>query len=78
MSIGVYYNLFDDPDNMNKVGFPSDKFNIEEIIVNGKPALTSKEDNQLTLVYSTGNLLMTIFTVDVPYSECDKIIESIK
>ena len=77
MSIGIYYNLFDNLEDMSKVGFPSDYFNIEHIEINGRPAITSKEDNQCTLVYAKNNLLMSIFTVDVPYSECDKIIESI-
>lgn len=77
-SIGIYYNVFDDPDDMSSVKYPSDYFNISEIEINGSTAIVSKEDDQLTLVYGKDNILMTIFTVDVPYAECDKIIESIR
>ena len=78
MDIVVAYDIFTDPSHMNRVGFPSDKFNIEEIQINGKPTIKSKEDNQCTLVYAQGNILMSIFTVDVPYPECDRIIASIR
>ncbi|MBQ9209114.1 MAG: DUF4367 domain-containing protein [Oscillospiraceae bacterium] len=45
---------------------------------NGYPAVVSKEDGQYTLVYGKNNILLTIYTVDVPYSECEKITESIR
>ena len=78
MSIGIYYDVFDDKDDMSSVGYPSDHYNVTDIEINGYPAVVSKEDGQLTLVYGKGNILLTIFTVDVPYAECDKIIESIR
>ena len=51
---------------------------MEQITINNKPAVISKEDGQFTLVYKNNDTLMTIFTQNIPYTECDKIIESIK
>ncbi len=78
MTIGVYYDVFNDPEEIKKVKYPSDYFNISEIEINGCSAFVSKEDNQFTLSYPKDNVLLSIFTVNVPYEECDKIIESIK
>lgn len=74
----ICYDVFFDPDDINAVKYPSDEFNVKNITINNKPAVTSKEDGQFTLVYSNNNILMTIFTQNIPYYECDKIIESIK
>jgi hypothetical protein len=78
MTIGIYYDVFDDPEEIKKIKYPSDDLNIIEIEINGYPAVVSKEDDQCTLSYARDNVLLSIFTVNVPYEECDKIIESIK
>ena len=77
MTIGIYYDIFDDPEEVGDVKYTSDQFNISEIEINGYPAIVAKEDNQFTLSYPKDNVLLSIFTVNVPYEECDKIIESI-
>lgn len=77
MSIGIYYDVFDNPEDIKNVKYPSDSFNISEIEINEYPAVVSKEDGQCTLSYARDNVLLSIFTVNVPYEECDKIIESI-
>ena len=74
----ICYDVFFNPDDISAVKYPSYEFNVEKITINNKPAVTSKEDGQFTLVYSNNNILMTIFTQNIPYDECDKIIESIK
>lgn len=74
----ICYDVFFDSDDINAVKYPSYEFNLERITINNKPAVTSKEDGQFTLVYSNNNILMTIFTQNIPYTECDKIIKSIK
>lgn len=61
-----------------KAKIPSDHFNLEEIQVNGKPAITSKEDEQFTLIYYDGNMEYVIVTNHLDYNECDKIVASIK
>lgn len=78
MYIIIDYQLYHKIDDMKYTHYPSDHYNIEEISVNGRTAITSKEDDQYTLVYAKDNLLLTIFTRRVPYEECDKITGSIK
>lgn len=58
-------------------GIPSDKHNIYEIEVNDHKAIVSKEDNQMILIFPSGNFTFVMFTQDVDYSECEKIINSI-
>ena len=57
---------------------PSDEYNLSETEVNGSTAIISKEDNQYTITYQKGKTNFVMFTVDVPYDECDKIVASIK
>lgn len=59
------------------VGIPSDEHNISEIEVNGNKAIVSKEDNQMILIFLSGDNVFNMFTQDVDYSECEKIINSI-
>ncbi len=78
MKIIIGYYLFDNIEDMSRQKFPCDYFNITNIQINGCPAIVSKEDDQYTLVYAKDNLLMSIYMINVPYEECDKIINSIK
>lgn len=78
MTIDISYDMFSDLAEMSKVGYPSDYYNISEIEINGSSAVVSKEDGQFTLVYAKGNILMSIFTTELNYEECDKIVDSIK
>lgn len=77
MSIGIYYDIFDNPEEINNIKYPSDYLDTSKIEINGYPAIVLKEDGQFTLSYARDNVLLSIFTVNVPYEECDKIIESI-
>ena len=61
-----------------KMVIPSDKYNISETNVNGNPAIVSKEDNQYTITFMNGKTSFLMFTQDVPYDECEKIVASIK
>ncbi len=61
-----------------KVVIPSDHYNISETEVNGSPAIVSKEDDQYTIMYLKDKTEFYMFAVDVPYDECEKIVESIK
>lgn len=61
-----------------KMGIPSDEFNLEEIRVNGKSAITSKEDGQYNLIYYDGNMEYFMTSDYLSYEECDKIVASIK
>ncbi len=62
----------------SQIGIPSDRYNISETEVNGSPAIISKEDNQYTITYLKDKTVFFMFAEDVPYDECEKIVESIK
>ncbi len=61
-----------------QIGIPSDQYNISETMVNDSPAIVSKEDNQYTITYQKDKTVFFMFAEDVPYDECEKIVESIK
>ena len=61
-----------------KTGIPSDEHNITEIKINEHPAIMSREDNQMIVICQYDNKSNDIFAQDVPYDECDKIINSYK
>lgn len=60
------------------VVIPSDQYNLSERDVNGSPAIVSKEDNQYTIIFEKNQTEFFMFTQDVAYDECEKIVESIK
>lgn len=63
---------------VGQIGIPSDHYNISETTVNDKAAIISKEDNQYTIAFQNGKTVFQMFTQDVDYNECDKIVASIK
>lgn len=63
---------------VGQLGIPSDEFSISEVMVNGSPAIISKEDDQYTIIFQKGKTVFIMFTQDVDYEECDKIVASIK
>lgn len=75
-SISVYYDNFHN--EVGQTGIPSAHFNISETEVNGCPAIISKEDNQYTITYQRDKTVFFMFTRDVSYDECEKIVKSIK
>ena len=75
-SINISYDKFHN--EVGQIGIPSDHYNISETEVNGSPAIVSKEDNQYTITYQKDKTVFFMFTQNVPYDECEKIVESIK
>ena len=65
-------------DEIPEIGIPSDSYNISEIEVNGSPAIVSKEDDQYTIVYQKNKTEFFMFADNVPYEECEKIVDSIR
>lgn len=61
-----------------KILIPSDHYNISETEVNGSPAIISQEDDQYNIVYLNEKAKFCMFFAEVPYSECEKIVASIK
>lgn len=68
-----YHNQI--PEN---IGIPSDEYNISEIEICGHTAVMSREDNQMNVLCMYNKKMIGIFTQDVPYDECDKILNSYK
>ena len=60
------------------VGIPSDHHNISEREICGHTAIISKEDNQMISIFRSGNFYVSIGTINVDYTECDKILDSIQ
>lgn len=75
-TISLSYKIF--WNDVSNIVIPSDHYNISETQVNGSPAIISKEDGQYTITYQNGKTVFVMFTVDVPYEECEKIVASIK
>ncbi|MDE6677432.1 MAG: DUF4367 domain-containing protein, partial [Ruminococcus sp.] len=75
-TISLSYKIF--WNDVSNIVIPSDHYNISETEVNGSPAIISKEDDQYTITYQNGKTVFVMFTVDVPYDECEKIVASIK
>ena len=66
------------PETLNSC-IASDEYNISETIVNGHSAVVSKEDNQYVITFCDNQqTIFYMFTQDVPYDECDKIVASIR
>lgn len=65
-------------DYVPKTFIASDHYNIYETDVNGSPAIVSKEDNQYSITYQKDKTVFFLFSQDVPYDECEKIVESIR
>lgn len=76
MSIALSFERY--WNEVGKIGIPSDHYNISETTVNGKPAIVSKEGNQYTITFINNKTSFFMFTQDVPYDECDKIVNSIR
>ena len=66
------------PETLNSC-IASDEYNISETIVNGHNAVVSKEDNQYVITFCDNQqTIFYMFTQDVPYDECEKIVASIR
>lgn len=76
MSISLDYKRY--WNGVTNTLIPSDEYNISEIEINGSATIVSKEDNQFTAHYVKDDTAYVIFTRNVSYDECDKIVSSIK
>ncbi|MGN0605806.1 MAG: DUF4367 domain-containing protein [Oscillospiraceae bacterium] len=63
---------------IDHIFIPSDENNFSEIQINGHSAIMSREDNQMIVVFGSGDSMLTLMTQDVDYDECDKIISEIR
>ena len=64
--------------NDNDTIIPSDLKNFKESYINGETFLIGMEDNQYRAVWTDDNYLFYLSTLNVDYSEADKILKSTK
>lgn len=74
----IYFSYMYYYDKIKPMDVPCNEFNLSEIEVNGTKAVLSQEDGQYVVNYIKDKILYTIFIQRVDYSECEKIIKSIK
>ena len=79
-SICFMYDIYESKEYMTNAKFSNTEHNLREIEINGKTAILAEEkkDKQFTIVYHIDNLLISIFTENIPANEVYKIIESMK
>ncbi len=75
--VSINFSKFHNEDSLS-VGIPSDEHNLTEITVNGHTGIKSMEDNQMVITFASGTVVFNMFTQEVDYDECEKIIESLK
>ncbi|MCC8042987.1 MAG: DUF4367 domain-containing protein [Oscillospiraceae bacterium] len=76
--VALCFTNYHDDNSLSGIGIPSDEHNLTEITVNGHTGIKSMEDNQMVVSFASGTVIYNMFTQDVDYSECDKIIELIR
>lgn len=79
-SICFMYDIYESKEYMTNAKFSNTEHNLREIEINGKTAILAEEkkDKQFTVVYHIDNLLISIFTENMPADEVYKIIEFMK
>jgi len=75
MKINISYSKFN-IDDIPPLGIPADTYNLTETKINNHIVYILKEDNQFTATYIIDNMVYLIYTENVDYNECEKIIES--
>ncbi|MDE6849093.1 MAG: DUF4367 domain-containing protein [Ruminococcus sp.] len=75
MKINISYSKFN-IDDIPPLCIPADTYNINEIQVNSNTVYILKEDSQFTATYIIDNIVYLIYTDNVDYNECEKILNS--
>ncbi|MDE6034986.1 MAG: DUF4367 domain-containing protein [Ruminococcus sp.] len=65
-------------DDIPPVGIPADTHNLTEQKINNNTVYILKEDNQFTATYIIDNTVHFMYTDNVGYDECEKILESFR
>lgn len=74
------YELYENAEFIKNTRFSNIEHNLTEIQLNGKTAILAEEkkDKQFTIVYRIDNLLISIFTQEVPAEEVYKVLNSMQ
>lgn len=74
--ISLHFEKFANEEDAYNFCIPSDEHNISEIDINGHPAVMSREDDQMIMAFCCDSTYFSMFTGNVDYIECDKILKS--
>lgn len=78
VKLNITYTKYADSENVPPVGIPSDTYNLQEKEINGQTMYILKEDKQFTATFLNGDIVYVIYSNQLGYDECQKIIESMK
>lgn len=74
--LNFYYTNYKTNDTTPSIGIPTETYNITEEQINGHTTYILKEDSQFTASYVEKGIQYTIFTENLDYDECQRILES--
>lgn len=77
IKLNFFYTNYKTNDEIPPIGIPTDTYNISEEQINGRTTYILKEDSQLTAAFVDKRIVYTIFTEDLDYDECYKVLESL-
>jgi hypothetical protein len=72
----VYVNYKTD-DIIPSIGFPTDTYNVEEVESDDHITYILKEDKQFTASFITRRIKHSMFSENLDYTECQKILDSL-
>ena len=76
--LNITYTKYADSDDTLPVGIPTDAYNLQKTEVNGQTMFISKEENQFTATFLNDSIVYVIYSNELDYDECQKVMESMK
>lgn len=76
--LNITYTKYNDSENVLHSGIPTDTYNLQETEINGQTMFILKEDNQFTVTFLNDSVVCVIYSNELDYDECQKVMESIK
>ncbi len=76
--LNITYTKYNNSENVPNIGIPTDTYNLQETEINGRTMFILKEDNQFTVTFLNDGIVYVIYSNQLEYDECQKIIESMK
>ena len=76
MILNFYYTNYRTNEIKSPITFPSDTYNINEETINGNTFYILKEENQYTALYTENMIKCKIYSENLDYNDCIRILES--
>lgn len=74
--LNFYFTNYKTINEAPSITLPTDTYNVTEEQINGNTMYILKEDKQYTVVFVDKKIEYSIFSENLAYNECDKILES--